>query len=137
MNKIFLNLGTQPLANNFQKKKVKEFYKLSLKFNTINNLVSINKRFKKEVMFNKTYPYRSSQSLLVKKHFKELSKKIRKNYQFKRILEIGSNDGSLLNYLKKKNLEVIGVEPTNISKIANENGIKTIQSFFNEETVTC
>ena len=92
MNKIFLNLGTQPLANNFQKKKVKEFYKLSLKFNTINNLVSINKRFKKEIMFNKTYPYRSSQSLFVKKHFKKLSKKIHKNYQFKRILEIGSND---------------------------------------------
>ena len=43
-------------------------------------------------------------------------------------------DGSLLNHLKKNDLEVVGVEPTNIAKIANKNGIKTIQSFFNEET---
>ena len=30
-------------------------------------------------------------------------------------------------------MNVIGVEPTNIAKIANQNDIYTIQSFFNEE----
>ena len=30
-------------------------------------------------------------------------------------------------------MKTIGVEPTNISKIANENGIRTIQSFFNKK----
>ena len=94
MNKIFLHLGKQPLANNFQNKFVKASYNLSLKFNTINKLVSINKRIKKEIMFNRSYPYRSSQSQLVKNHFKKLSQKIKKKYTYEKILEIGSNDGS-------------------------------------------
>ena len=46
---------------------------------------------------------------------------------------IGSNDGSLLKHFKVNGLKTIGVEPTNIAKIANNNGIQTIQSFFNEE----
>ena len=49
------------------------------------------------------------------------------------VVDIGSNDGSLLKHFKSKGLKTIGVEPTNISKIANENGITTIQSFFNED----
>ena len=134
MNKIFLNLGTQPLANNFQKRKVREFYKLSLKFNTINNLVSINKRFKKEVMFNKTYPYRSSESLLVKKHFKKLSKKIRKNYQFKKILEIGSNDGSFAKNFHKS--EIVCVEPClDVAKTLKNHGFEVISEYFDKNLI--
>ena len=134
MNKVFLNLGTQPLANNFQKKKVKEFYNLSLKFNTINRLVSINKRHKKEIMFNKTYPYRSSQSLSVKKHFKELSKKIIKNYQFKKILEIGSNDGSFAKNFDAK--KIVCIEPClDVAKILKSHGLEVITEYFDENLV--
>ena len=134
MNRIFLNLGTQPLANNFKKKKVKEFYKLSLKFNTINSLVSINKRHKKEIMFNKTYPYRSSQSLSVKKHFKELSKKIIKNYQFKKILEIGSNDGSFAKNFNVK--KIVCIEPClDVAKILKSHGLEVITEYFDENLV--
>ncbi len=134
MNRIFLNLGTQPLANNFKKKKVKEFYNLSLKFNTINSLVSINKRHKKEIMFNKTYPYRSSQSLSVKKHFKELSKKITKNYQFKKILEIGSNDGSFAKNFNVK--KIVCIEPClDVAKILKSHGLEVITEYFDENLV--
>ena len=80
MNKTFLNLGNQPLANDYKSKKVKTFYTLNLKFNNKTKLVSINKRVKKEIMFNKTYPYRSSLSTSVKNHFKQLSKIIKKKY---------------------------------------------------------
>ena len=38
----------------------------------------INKHMKKEKMFNKSYPYRSSKSKLVEKLFKELSKNKKK-----------------------------------------------------------
>ena len=72
MVKTFLSLGNQPLANDFKSNKVKSFYTLNLKFNNQTKLVSINKRVKKEIMFNKTYPYRSSLSNSVKKHFKNL-----------------------------------------------------------------
>ena len=49
-------------------------------------------------------------------------------------VDIGSNDGTLLKGFKRFGFKVIGVEPTNISKIANKEGIKTLQLFFNEET---
>ena len=109
MKKIFLNLGYQPLANEFKKNKTKVFYNLKLLFDTKTKLVSINKKFDKKVMFNKTYPYRSSQSLTIKKHFKLLSKKLRKIKKFKNILEIGSNDGAFAVNFKKQN--IVCVEP--------------------------
>ena len=102
MIKTFLNLGKQPLANDFKKKRTTNFYNLSLKFDTTNCLVSINKRINKEIMFNKTYPYRSSESLTIKKHFKDLSNKIKKHYKYKKILEIGTNDGCYANNFNKK-----------------------------------
>ena len=82
MNKKFLSLGNQPLANDFKTKKINSFYTLNLKFDNKNKLVSISKRVKKEIMFNKTYPYRSSLSFSVQNHFKTLSKLIKKKCNF-------------------------------------------------------
>jgi C-methyltransferase C-terminal domain/Putative zinc binding domain/Methyltransferase domain len=50
------------------------------------------------------------------------------------VVDIGSNDGTLLSGFKQLGMRTVGVEPTNIAKLANEAGIETIQSFFNEET---
>ena len=47
-------------------------------------------------MFNNKYPYRSSMSKTVNNSFKLLSKKIKKEISPRKILEIGSNDGSFL-----------------------------------------
>jgi len=58
MKRSFLDLGRQPLANNFKKKINKSFYNLKLFFDTKTKLVSINKSFDKKMMFNKTYLYR-------------------------------------------------------------------------------
>ena len=49
-------------------------------------------------------------------------------------VDIGSNDGTLLTGFKKLGMNTLGIEPTNIAKIAQqENHIDTIQSFFTEE----
>ena len=109
MKKAFLSLGFQPLANDFKKKKTKIFYNLKLIYDTKSKLVSINKKFNKKIMFNKTYPYRSSQSITIKKHFKKLAKELKKKFKFKNVLEIGSNDGTFaLNFDKKK---IVCIEP--------------------------
>ena len=41
----------------------------------------------------------------------------------------------MLEGFKKLNFQVLGVEPTNISKIANKKGIKTLQKFFEEDAI--
>lgn len=49
-------------------------------------------------------------------------------------VDIGSNDGTLLTGFQKRGMRALGVEPTNIAKIAvEENAIETIQAFFTEE----
>jgi hypothetical protein len=51
------------------------------------------------------------------------------------VIEIGSNDGNLLQYFKDKNIPALGVEPAqNVAKVANEAGIPTLVKFFNEQT---
>ena len=45
-------------------------------------------------------------------------------------MDLGSNDGTLLMGFKEHGMKVLGVEPTNISEIANKSGIETVQKFF-------
>lgn len=109
MKTFFLSLGNQPLANDFKIKKSKIFYNLKLIFDHKTKLISINKKFNKKIMFNKTYPYRSSQSQTIKLHFNNLSKKLKKKFKFKNILEIGSNDGTFASNFQKD--KIICIEP--------------------------
>ena len=132
MIKTFLNLGKQPLANDFKKIRTTNFYNLSLKFDTTNCLVSINKRINKKIMFNKTYPYRSSESLTIKKHFKDLSNKIKKHYKYKKILEIGTNDGCYASNFDKK--KIICIEPClDVAKVLIKKKFKVIPEYFDKK----
>ena len=58
MNRYFLNLGKQPLANEYSNHHNKNQirYNLKLYFNTKTKLVSISKRISSKKMFNKNYP---------------------------------------------------------------------------------
>ena len=103
----FLDLGLQPLANNYLKKsqlnKKEKKYRLKIGFNPKTRLVSINKPISSKEMFNDKYPYRSSMSKTMLKSFLDLSKLIKKKFKPNKILEIGSNDGSFIkNFSKKK-----------------------------------
>ena len=78
--KKFLDLGLQPLANSYLdnkniNKKEKKF-RLEVAFNPKNYLVSILNTISKEQMFNENYPYKSSESLTMRKAFKKFSYKI-------------------------------------------------------------
>ena len=118
MNKFFLNLGVQPLANNFLKKfsSKQPTYNLKLYFNTKTKMVSISKRIPSSLMFNSKYPYRSSMSITMRTSFKKLSDEIKKKFNPTLLLEIGSNDGALLAHFDKD--RAIGVEPCkNLAKI--------------------
>ena len=104
----FLDLGLHPLANSYLEKKklnLKEKkFKLQVGFNPKNYLVSIINTVPKEKMFNDKYPYKSSESFTMKNSFWKLSKKIKKKFKPRNLLEIGSNDGAFLkNFSKKKN----------------------------------
>ena len=132
MNKFFLDLGKQPLANNYQNsfKKKQIRYKLKLFFNTKNKIVSISKRIPSEKMFTNNYPYRSSMSKTMRDSFLKLSSEIKKKFNPNKVLEIGSNDGALIKNFKKS--KVIGVEPCkNLANITSKKGFLTYNYYWN------
>ena len=89
-------------------------------------------------VYHLDYPYLPGITKTVDNEQKELSDYLFENLELKKndtVLDIGSNDGSLLKHFRAKGLNTVGVEPTNIAKLANDNGIFTFQSFFNLETV--
>jgi hypothetical protein len=49
-----------------------------------------------------------------------------------RVIDVGSNDGTLLSQFKKLGMKELGIEPTNINKFARQAGIETLQAFFTE-----
>ena len=132
--KKFLDLGLQPLANSYIKKtnlhlKEKKF-KLVVGFDTKNYLVSILNTISKEKMFNKDYPYKSSESKTMQKSFKDLAKKIKYYYKPNFIIEIGSNDGAFIKNFK--NDIVVGVEPCkNLAALTKKKKYKTYSEYWN------
>ena len=90
MNKFFLYLGAQPLANNFLKKysAKQPKYNLKIYFNTKTKMVSISKRIPSSVMFNSKYPYRSSMSSTMRTSFRQLSNEIKKKFNPKLLLKL-------------------------------------------------
>ena len=123
MIKKFLDLGYQPLANSYilkDKLNHKENkFKLEVGFDKKNYLVSILKTVSKEKMFNKDYPYKSSESNTMRKSFKDFANKIKKKFKPKFIIEIGSNDGAFIKNFNRKN--VVGVEPCkNLAQITRQ-----------------
>jgi methylation protein EvaC len=136
MYKIFLNLKKQPFANNFKKSfKEKEIkFHLSIGLENKNYLVSISRNLNSKNIYNNKYPYLSSMSLTMKKSFQELSKKIKKKFKPKKIIEIGSNDGSFAKHFDYK--KIICVEPCgNLAKITKKLGYETYNKFWDSKLI--
>ena len=135
MNKVFLNLGRQPLANSFLK-DIKEktlrnefFYNLKICFNTKNYLVSIKKPVNPKKQYTDKYAHRASESKTMRLAFKDVAQKLFKRFRPKSIMEIGSNDGVFLKNFNKKS--VIAVEPCkNLARITKRL-FKTYDEFWN------
>lgn len=74
----------------------------------------------------------SSKSLV--KHLQDAADSILERIKPKKsslVVEIGSNDGSVLRYYKEKGMQVLGIDPAeDIARKATESGIETLPEFF-------
>tara|TARA_B100000989_G_scaffold288411_1_gene259086 strand:+ start:1 stop:1194 length:1194 start_codon:yes stop_codon:yes gene_type:complete len=135
MNKVFLNLGRQPLANSFLKNirrntlRNEFFYNLKVCFNTKNYLVSIAKPVNPKKQYTDKYAHRASESKTMRLAFKKVAKKLIKRFRPKKIMEIGSNDGVFLKNFNKRS--VIAIEPCkNLARLTKKL-FKTYDEFWN------
>lgn len=137
--KKVVNFGEVPLGNNLQKSKLEAIkaktYRLDLLNCSICNHIQLSNKVDKKILYKSNYTYLSSTGKDFLIHLKKYTDNISKIIKLKKnslIIDIGSNDGSCLNYFKMKGHKVLGVDPAKIpSQIANKNGIETLESFFN------
>ena len=129
-----------PLANGFIKKNEKKneyFYNLKTAFNESLSLFQLVECPNPKKMFNSSYPFYTSSSSFMIKHFKEFSNICKKRFLKKNslILEIGSNDGTFLcNFDKNKSF---GFEPSaSVHKKAKKKGLNSINKFFNQKNIS-
>ncbi|MEK7536901.1 MAG: class I SAM-dependent methyltransferase [Patescibacteria group bacterium] len=131
---LFLDLGSQPLANKYPKKEnfeTEDFFPLQIFFCKNCKNVQLGKMISRERMFEDYY-YLSSVNPGLVRHFEDLAKKL---ISARFVVDVGSNDGILLKPLKQLGVKAVGVDPSiNVSKIANDYGLTTLTSFFNSET---
>lgn len=86
----------------------------------------------------KNYLYVTPESSMLTTHYGYLTDYlINKNYISNKsfVVEVGSNIGYYLDFIKSKVSKVLGIDPaSNICEMANSNGIETICDFFNYES---
>ncbi len=138
----FLDLGTMALANSFlMEKDLKSVeepkYPLDVFFCDQCGLVQIEYVVPPDALF-KHYIYFSATSDMVHGHAKYLADSFKKRFSLNknsRVVEIASNDGTVLQYFKKTGVNILGIEPAaNIARVAAESDIETVNAFFNEVT---
>ena len=132
-----LSLGEVPLAGVFPLKEELENeskYPLNLLFCKKCSLVQTDSFIEPQILFE---DYRYLSSVGLSNHFREVAYNLDKKYDVEglNILEIGWNDGVLLEPLNSLGANVEGVDPAkNITKLATEKGLSVIEEYFNDET---
>ena len=139
---LVIDLGEQPWCNNFLKKEEvgqEPFYPLRVLFCKNCHTSQLDYTVKKEVMFG-NHTYLSGVTKSLSDHFlgiaQEVDQRFFQNKASKSVLDIGSNDGTQLKHFLKLGWDVLGVESSKMtSDIANNDGVNTLNAYFNLETM--
>jgi SAM-dependent methyltransferase len=88
-----------------------------------------------DILFRE-YTYVTSSSTVLVDHYRRYADDVVSMLSLKPdslVVEVGSNDGSLLTFFKEKNFRVLGVDPARrIAEAATARGINTLSEFFDE-----
>jgi NDP-4-keto-2,6-dideoxyhexose 3-C-methyltransferase len=133
-------LGKQPISSvfyDYKKKKLPE-YSLDLYKCEYCQLVQFSSLPPLEDMYGLTYGYNTSLSPLMVNHMKKKFKFLKQNYLKLlkgQILDIGSNDGTFLNFLGKiKGIKLYGMDPSSKKFLSNyKKNISVVADYFSKK----
>lgn len=137
----FIDMVNSPASNSFlaeeELNEPEVYYPLKLYVCDQCFLVQIDEYKKSDDIFNQDYVYFSSYSKSwlahAKKYVDMITERLDLNLE-SHVIEIGSNDGYLLQYFRKKRIPCLGIEPSaNTAQAAREKGIDTLEEFFGVE----
>ena len=135
-----MSFGKMPIANAFLSpvQFVEEyFFELQVAFCQNCGMVQLAEQVSPEKMFHDNYAFYSSTSTRMANHFKQLADFVTANYvesPTQLVVEMGSNDGIMLQHFARAGQRHLGVEPSkNVAQVAIDKGIRTVCTFFNED----
>jgi len=137
LTRVFVDLGTSPLSNAYvrtdQLDEPEPHYPLRPYICEECLLVQLPVFQTPEQIFG-DYAFFSGQSQTWVKHCDEFATKAVQRFQPERVLEIASNDGTMLRAFHRWDVTVCGVEPArNVARQALLEGLPTIDRFFTSE----
>lgn len=138
----FVSLGNIPPVNAFiepSQVKDEKSYPLNLAYCPQCFLAQLEEIVPPDELF-RNYLHLSAGSATNISHLQEVSSLISQKYNISpdaKILEIGSNDGTLLSFLKKYTPNVLGVDPAqNLISLNKEKEVDYVPEFFNTQTAS-
>lgn len=140
---LLFNLGNQPLANAFSLNQhdaiVALKYDLSLMICNECLYVWLKVKVPKEELFSSN-TYLTGVSAETREDMKNFTTSCIYTCRLSslsKVLDIASNDGTLLEYFKERKINVFGVDPSKSAcDLAQSKGIETWNTFFNHETAS-
>ena len=137
----FLSLGHQPPSDAFiteeQLNQSETHYPLDIYFCEDCKLVQLKYTVDPKELFNEDYAYNTGTSKELINNFSALTEKLKDRFNLTNknlVIDIGSNDGTLLEGYTRYNINVLGIEPTGTASLALKKNIPTIKKFFNRKT---
>jgi SAM-dependent methyltransferase len=136
----FVDLGMSPLCEAIleraQLNQMEAFYPLHVVVCDQCFLVQLQEYVTPEDIFT-DYAYFSSYSDSWLAHAKAYTKLMIERFKLNaqsQVVELGSNDGYLLQYFVEASIPVLGIEPAaNVAKVATDKGVPTLVKFFSAE----
>jgi len=100
-------------------------------------LVQIGLEVAPQILFPESYPYLSGSTRILRTNFADLrseSEALLGLDKQRLVIDIGSNDGTLLSNFKEAGYPVLGIDPSQAADVANSRGIETIKTYFSRDT---
>lgn len=129
------DLGVQPLANDFRRNgdELAGHAPLKVMLCPECSLAQLSVVVNPGILYSR-YSYVTSPSDTMRQHFERIIKDISRATDGKSVVEIGSNDGKLLQIMQERGYSVLGVDPAeNLSEQARANGVPTQTGFFGHD----
>lgn len=100
-------------------------------------LVQIGLEVAPEILFPESYPYLSGSTRILRTNFADLyaeSEQVIGLTRDRLVIDIGSNDGTLLSNFHEAGYPVLGIEPSQAGDVAMSRNIDTLKTYFNRDT---
>jgi methylation protein EvaC len=137
----FFDFGRQPVSDSFVTPETagSEFYfRLAAGVCTECTMVQLIEEVPREKMFHEDYPYRSAGSAVMREHFEKyahqlLNGELAGDDPF--VVEIGSNDGTMLKTIGRAGVRHLGVDPSaQVAEFAKAAGVRVRTDFFQDSS---